>query len=274
MRLRPAHDGDHTYQAPPAATSCGERLATDPQWILKAVPTILAFGLAAAVYPQLLAVVVVILTRPGARRLLWACYLGAASVSVGSGIAVLLVFRDRGTVVGSTAHRLGASVYLVVGALAVLIAILVVRTERGRTLAGGGVKGILPRRRRAPDAPGATDRLKVRAQEALGRGSTLVALAVGVALGIPGPFDPLALGRLARGGYSLLGSIAILVVFNLLKFLLIEIPLMSYTLEPERTAARVDRFSAWMKAHRIEVIAAVVAIVGLVLIGRGVSRLG
>ncbi len=239
------------------------------------MPAILAFGLAAAVYPQLLAVVILILTRPGARRLLWACYLAAASVSVGAGIAVLLVFRDRGTVAGSSSHRLGASVYLVVGALALLIAILVVRTERGRTLAGGGVSGILPRRsRRGSDRPGPTARLKTRAHDALGRGSTVVALAVGAALGIPGPFDLLALGRLARGGYSVLGSIAILLVFNLLKFLLIEIPLLSYTLEPERTARRVDRFTAWMKANRIEVIAAVVAVVGLVLIGRGISRLG
>jgi hypothetical protein len=238
----------------------------------QAVPAILGFGLAAAVYPQLLAVVVVILTRPGARRLLWACYLGAASISVGCGIVVLLVFRDRGDVAGSTSHRLGASVYLVIGALAVLIAILVVRTERGRGLAEGGVTGILPRRRES-GAPGAKDRLKARAHEALGRGSTVVALAVGVVLGIPGPFDLLALGRLARGGYSVLGSIAILLVFNLLKFLLIEIPLLSYTLEPERTTARVDRFSQWMKEHRIEVIAAVVAVVGLFLIGRGISRL-
>ena len=239
------------------------------------MPAILAFGLAAAVYPQLLAVVVVILTRPGARRLLWACYLGAASVSVGCGIAVLLVFRDRGDVAGSTSHRLGASVYLTIGALAVLIALLVLRTERGRTLATGGVSGMLPRRgRREPDRTGATARLKARANDALGRGSSVVALAVGAALGIPGPFDLLALGRLARGGYSVLGSIGILLLFNLLKFLLIEIPLLSYTLEPERTAVRVDRFSAWMRANKIEVIAGVVAVVGLVLIGRGIARLG
>jgi hypothetical protein len=102
----------------------------------------------------------------------------------------------------------------------------------------------------------------------------LVAAAVGVVLGVPGPFDLLALGRLARGGYSVLASIVIILAFNLLKFLLIEIPIVSYAVEPERTAARVDRFSAWMREHRIEVIAAVVAIVGLILIGRGISRLG
>jgi hypothetical protein len=63
---------------------------------------ILALALAAAVYPQLLAVVVVILTRPSPRLLLWACYLGGLCVSVGSSLAILAVFRARGSVADTT----------------------------------------------------------------------------------------------------------------------------------------------------------------------------
>ena len=37
--------------------------------------SIIVLALAAAVYPQLLAVVVIILTRPNPQPLLWACYL-------------------------------------------------------------------------------------------------------------------------------------------------------------------------------------------------------
>ena len=59
--------------------------------------TILALGLAAAVYPQLLAVVAVILTRANPRRLLWACYLGAAGMSVAGAVVALVVFRARGS---------------------------------------------------------------------------------------------------------------------------------------------------------------------------------
>jgi hypothetical protein len=238
------------------------------------VPTILALGLAAAVYPQLLAVVIVILTRPGARRLLWACYLGAASVSVGCGAVVLLVFRDRGSVAGSTSHTLGASVYLVAGAIAVLIAVLVVTSERGRGVIAGGLARVSSVGRKTSDGSGALDGVKARARQGLTQGSFAVAAVVGVALGIPGPFDVLALGRLARGGNSLAVSIVMLLVFNLVKFLLIEIPLLSYTLHPDRTAARVHRFSAWMREHRIGVIAVVVAVIGLLLIARGIARLG
>jgi Sap, sulfolipid-1-addressing protein len=68
--------------------------------------------------------------------------------------------------------------------------------------------------------------------------------------------------------------VVIVVAFNLLKFLLIELPTVSYAINPGGTAAQVDRFSAWMKVHKIDVIAGVVAVIGLVLIGRGISKLG
>jgi hypothetical protein len=237
------------------------------------VSTILAFGLAAAVYPQLLAVVIVILTRPEPRRLLWACYLGALSMSLACGAAVLFVFRDRGTIAGSSSHRLGGSAYLVVGVIAVLIA-AIVATERGGAMVTTGLARVPSPGGKGSTEPGRVARLKTRATESLAHGSVLVAAAVGAALGIPGPFDVLALGRTARAGYSVLGALLVLVAFNLLKFLLIEIPILSYTLEPARTANRIHRFSGWMRDNKLKVVAAVVAVVGLLLIARGISRLG
>jgi hypothetical protein len=242
------------------------------------MPTLLGFALAAAAYPQLLAIVVVILTRPAPRRLLWACWLGAFSMSVGCGLAVLLLFRDRDSVVGSTSHRLGAAPFLIVGVIGLVLAALIA-SERGRARLGSTV----PRIRRRPkpsgsvaqsERPGAKARWKSSATGALARGSVMVALGVGVVLGVPGPFDVLALGRVVRAGYALVPSIVIIVVFNLIKLSLIELPILSYVVDPGGTASRVERFSSWMKANQIKVIAAVIAIIGLLLIVRGVSRLG
>jgi len=242
------------------------------------MPALLGFAVAAAAYPQLLAIVVVILTRPEPRRLLWACWLGAISVSVGCGLAVLLLFRDRDSVVGSTSHRVGAAPFLIVGVIGLLLAVLIA-SERGRTRLGKTV----PRIRRRPtssesadqaERPGAKARWKRSATGALARGSVMMALGVGVVLGVPGPFDVLALGRVVRAGYALVPSIVIVVVFNLIKLMLIELPILSYAVDPSGTAARVDRFSAWMKANQIKVIAAVIAVIGLLLIARGVSRIG
>jgi hypothetical protein len=44
------------------------------------VGSIILLALAAAVYPQLLAVVVIILTRPNPQPLLWGCYLASLLV--------------------------------------------------------------------------------------------------------------------------------------------------------------------------------------------------
>jgi len=255
-------------RALPCCTVSPEGLAEDTG----RVPNILGLGFAAAVYPQLLAVVVVILTRSGPKRLLWTCYLAGFWTSAALGVMILLVFRDRGSVAGSTSHRLGASVFLLVGVIAVVIAILM-PTERGRRLVASGPPrrlGSRGRRRRS----GFIDRQKWRANRALERGSLPIAVAVGMVLGLPGPFDLLALGRIARGGYAVLGAILMIIAFNLVKFLLIEIPIASYAVDPDGTAARVDRFSAWMKAQKMTLIAVVVGVIGVVLIARGVSRLG
>ena len=237
--------------------------------------TVVALGLASAAYPQLLAVVVVILTRPSPQRLLVACYAGAVAMSVGCNVAVLLVFEDRGSVAGSNDHRVGASVYLLIGAIAVVIAALAA-TERGRALLGGArrVPGLRPRERTEQTGPGSVDRLKSRANESLTRGSIPVAVAVGAVLGIPGPFDVVALGHMVRAGYAAITLVILVSVFTALKFLLIEIPIVSYAVQPTETAARVDRLSAWIKTNKVRIIAAVVGVIGVVLIGRGISRLG
>ena len=164
------------------------------------MPTILGLALAAAVYPQLLAVVVVILTRPSPKRLLWACYLAGFWTSLCCGVAIQLVFRNRGSVAGSTSQRLGASVFSLVGVIAVLIAIPM-PTERSRRLLGRTVPWVPLRSGKRSERAGFVDEQKARAHRALERGSVPIAIAVGMLLGLPGPFDLLALGRTARGGY-------------------------------------------------------------------------
>jgi len=237
------------------------------------VLAILGLGLAAAVYPQLLAVVVVILTLSSPRRLLWACYLAAFFTSVGCGVVILLVFRDRGSVAGSTSHRLGASVFLIAGVIALLIAVLMA-TERGRQLLGRSVARVPLRGGKRAPRVGFVDEQKERAERALERGSVPIAIAVGMLLGLPGPFDLIALGRMALGGYAALASIAMIVAFNLVKFVLIEIPIVSYAVDPDGTAARIDQFSAWTGTYKTRLIAAVVGVIGLLLIARGLARLG
>jgi hypothetical protein len=98
-----------------------------------------------------------------------------------------------------------------------------------------------------------------------------VAVAVGVTIGLPGALDLVAFGYIARHGYSVVATGLLIVTFVLIKLLLIDVPMLSYAILPERTASWVEAFSDWMQVHKIQVIAAVVGVVGVVLIVKGVT---
>ena len=233
--------------------------------------SIILFAVAAAVYPQLLAVVVIILTRPSPQPLLWACYLASLAVSVGSSVLILTVFQSRETIAGTSSHRLGPTAYLTAGVIAVLIGILI-STRRGQAL----VERSRPRSRRPRARPrtgsAAVARTRARAEQSLGEGSIVVACLVGALLAVPGPFDLVTLGQLARHSFGVIAAAATMLVFAVIKFALIEVPIAGYAIDPDRTAASVSRFSSWMKANKVFGVAAMVGLFGLILIGRGISE--
>lgn len=92
-------------------------------------------------------------------------------------------------------------------------------------------------------------------------------------LAVPGPFDLVAFGHMARSGYTTIELAVLIVVFTLLKFLLVEVPLLGYTISPRRTSVTIGRFSTWMNANKVDVTAAVVGLIGFVLIVRGTTGL-
>lgn len=235
--------------------------------------SIITLALAAALYPQLLAVVVIILTRPNPQPLLWACYLASLFVSVGSSVVIFAVFDSRGSVAGTSSQRLGPAAYLTFGTVAVFLAI-VIASRRRRAL----VDRDRANPRRALREPGrrsaAAGRARARAERSLSEGSLLVACLVGAVLAVPGPFDLIALGRLTRNGYGVVAAAGAMAVFALIKFILIEVPIAGYTIDADGTAAQVSRFSHWMHTNKLVAVGALVGLFGLVLIGRGISGLG
>jgi hypothetical protein len=235
--------------------------------------SIILLALAAAVYPQLLAVVVIILTRPNPRPLLWGCYLAGLFVSVGAGVLIFAVFQARGSVAGTSSHHVGPWAYLAVGAIAVAVA-MVMTTRRGRGLLHRASSDPRPSSRRGRPRSAAVAKTRARAERSLSEGSLVVSCLIGGLLGIPGPFDLLALGHLARSGYGVVAAAAAMVVFAVIKFVLIEVPIAGFTLDPDATAARVSRFSRWMQTNKLVGIGAIVGVFGIVLIVRGVSGLG
>lgn len=216
--------------------------------------------------------VVIILTRPSPQRLLWACYLACLVVSVGSSVVIFAVFRARETIAGASSSRVGAWTYLAVGVVGLSLGAFMA-TSRGRALLDRLGSARRQRKRPTSGSPSAAARIRKRAEGALGEGSLVIAALVGALLAIPGPFDLLAVGRLARGSHAAIVAVAVIVGFALVKFVLIEVPIAGYARDPDATAARVSRFSNWMQANKLAGTGAVVAVVGLVLIGQGISSL-
>jgi hypothetical protein len=238
----------------------------------------LAFASAGSLAFQLLAIDLVILTRRNPRPLLWAFWLTALVVSCGFGSIALTVFRAKGTFLGTTSRTVSPAIYLIVGVIAVGVA-AVAATSRGRDLIGRE----LDKRKGAPAAESSdslADRVRARAEgvktkaeEALQRGSVWVAIAVGFVMGAPTPFQLAAIGVMVRHGYSLPAQLLLILGFSLVTYVVVEVPIVMYAIWPDATSTRVQSFSAWLGTHKIEAAAVVAAVVGLILIVKGLTAL-
>jgi hypothetical protein len=111
------------------------------------------------------------------------------------------------------------------------------------------------------------------AERRLGRASWKVALIVGAVINLPGPFYLLALGKIARGGYSTLQQIGLILMFNAIMFVLLEVPLVGYLIRPQATAIRVSAMSVWLNANGLRITGWLVAVFGVGLLAQGIATL-
>jgi hypothetical protein len=222
---------------------------------------LLAFG--ACFFPTLLACVAIMISRPEPRWLLIAFYVGGLVASVSSGIFVLAVFKDGDAVLGSTRSDPHPAISLVAGAVALVFAWLMVSRRGNATLDRWRSHRRKPK---AKDGPSWAERR-------LGRASWKVAFLVGAVINLPGPFYLLALGKIARGGYSGLGQIALILVFNAIMFLLLEVPLVGYLVRPATTARRVTVMSHWLNANGLRIMGGFVGLFGVSLLTQGTAAL-
>jgi hypothetical protein len=244
---------------------------------------LLSLGSAGSLAVQLVAVVLVILTRDRPKPLLWAFWLSAMVVSCGSSYLALAVFRAKGTILGNTTRTVSPSVYLAVGVIALAVA-LFAATKRGRDLIGRELDKQKQKQEQAdgnPDPHGSigdrarakVDEVKSKGEEALKRGSVWVAIAAGVILGAPTPFSLAAVGTMVRNDYRLPVQLLLVLGFSLVTYLVVELPIILYAARPDATASEVNAFSTWLGTNKIQAAAAAAAVVGVLLIIKGLTAL-
>ena len=94
--------------------------------------------------------------------------------------------------------------------------------------------------------------------------------ALGVVLTLPGVSYLAALHDLQELGYGTAGEILVILGFNVMLLLLIEIPLVGYFVAPERTVVEVQRFRAWLSRRGRRMAIGAFAAIGAFLLVRGV----
>jgi Sap, sulfolipid-1-addressing protein len=225
---------------------------------------LLAFG--ASVFPTLLACVAIIISRPAPRLLLMAFYAGGLVTSVSTGIAVLALFTNGDAVLGSTPSAPHPTTSIVAGVIA-LLGTWVMASARGNAMLARWHSNHSHRRK-----PKRGDG-QSWAERTLGRASWKVAFLVGAIINLPGPFYLLALGEIARGGYSAVQQAALILLFNAIMFLLLEVPLVGYLVRPDATAGRVTAMSRWLNANGLRITGWLVGLCGVSLLVQGIAAL-
>jgi hypothetical protein len=214
------------------------------------VGEVVVLAFTAALNPTELAATTVMLLLPSPERLLFGYWLGAMLTGTASGLVVVLVLGD--TRAGhATTHTVGPVVWLV-GAALLLIAAFALADGADRRL----------RARRAARHP--KDETKTpKWQKTLREGNTWGAFVVGMMLSLPGASYLAALDRLTHLHYSTFATVLVLIGFNLVQNLLLEIPMLAFRIWPEKTPAAIDRAKAWVSRHGREYAAWALGLVGV-----------
>jgi Sap-like sulfolipid-1-addressing protein len=219
---------------------------------------LLILALEAALYPTLLAAVVVFLQQPKPRRLLAIYLAGGMTISILAGCAIVYVLQNSGTVDGSgSAPSVAAD--LVVGVLALVAALAIHRHADERMKA----------RRQAKKPPEAEPGREPWSQRMLAGGSAPLVFLAALVLNLPGAAYLIALKDIAAAGKPAGEVFGLILGFNVIMFMLAEIPLAGLIFAPERTGVLVGRFNAWLSRNGRAIAVTLCAVLGSFLVARG-----
>ena len=204
--------------------------------------TLLVMAAAVSLEPFRIGMSVLMLNRPRPHLQLAAFLCGGFLMGLSVGAVVLFAVESR---ILASAHFTLPTVQIVIGVLALLAAAIVAAT-----------KG------RARTPPVWLTRL-------LGGQSLWVAGTAGLGIALPSVDYLAALAVIAAGSASPGTRFSALLVFNVVAFALVEIPLLAYLVAPQRTLAAMTALHQWIRTRRRREVAVLLAVVGVVLLTAG-----
>jgi len=223
---------------------------------------IIPLAFLSALYPTLLAVVVLVLQRPDPRRLLAAYLAGAMLTSMVVGYAIVTALREGNAVGGN--NEVGPWVNIAGGLVALLLVWFLAGDwgkERRRRM-----KAKKDAKRSASDRPPWSERV-------IQRGSVTLTFVVGMALNLPGAMYLVALKDVAQTDLTTAETIGALLAYNVIMFQWAEVPLIGYAVAPERTKVLITRMNHWLRDHALQLGIVICSIAAAFLLTRGVFEL-
>jgi len=186
----------------------------------------------AAIYPTLLACVTVILLLPRPERLLLGFWLGAMAMSVTCGLIVVFALGGSSGATTTTRHSISPIAEITLGAILLLLALVFFSGRNARYNA---------RVERRHEKKAAKPPSKM--MQLLRRGTPRTTFVIGaLVIGTPGVTYLTAMDLLARQHLSTLAAVLVLLAWNLIMLLLLEVPIIFYAVAPDGTASAVASF--------------------------------
>ncbi len=223
---------------------------------------LLAMAVAVSLEPFRIGMTVLMINRPRPGLQLLTFLAGGFAMGITVGLIVLFVLRPA---LGSAQFTL-PRVQLVVGAVVLANAALVAAS-------------VLARRghRESPASRGrlrrALDPVAVRARALVQGGSLWTAGIAGLGIALPSIDYVAALTLIVASGAAAATQVGALMLFNVVAFTLVEIPLLCYVIAPERTRATLATLYDWVRSRGRLGVAALLAVAGVLLLGVGYAGL-
>jgi hypothetical protein len=174
-----------------------------------------------------------------------------------------------------------AQAQIVAGLLALLVAVvlatnvfarrLIRRVPASAAVGGPGVEGGVDLLE--PTPPGSLTRLSERARKFLQGDSLHVAWVSGLAVALPSANYLGAMAAILASGAGPAEQAQALLLFNVVAFTLVEIPLASYLAAPQKTRAFMAALQEWLRTRSHWEFAVLLAAGGCFLVALGVSSL-
>lgn len=217
--------------------------------------SLIPLALAAALYPTLLAGVIILLAREKPAAMLAAFLAGGVLISVAAGLIVVFVLG--GAVSTKNQKSASPTVDLVIGVLSILLATVLWRRLSDRRR--GNEKA--PKKEKGPSWT----------QRTLGEGGPWAAFGAGLILNVPGLWYLDALKDIAKADAGTAAKILSVLGFVAIMFALAEVPLIGYAVAPDATRVRVRGFQTWMSEHGMTVAIWAAGLIGVYLMIKGIA---